>query len=157
MSPASGSSYGRTAVLIALGVLAVTVGATAYLFLAQGHAQALNVGAGPGADACRPAANGLVENRRAITFLVMLSISALLILLFVLGAYLVIRVGRSLARERIGGKPTPYVDAWGSYRLTEEQIAAATAEDKPGSPPQADEPPESNPPPSAPDEPPSGS
>jgi hypothetical protein len=156
MPPVPGSSYGRTAVLIALGVLAVTVGATAYLFLAQGHTQALNVGTRPGPDAGQPA-DGLAENRRALTFLIMVSISALLILMFVLGAYLVIRVGHFLARERVGGKPTPYVDAWGSYRLTDEQIAAATAEGKPGGPPAEDEPPEASPPPSPPAEPPSGS
>ncbi len=149
MSPAPGPSYGRTAVLIALGVLALTVGATAYVFLAHGHAPP----AGLGTDSA-PAGRVPVDERRNLTFLLMISISALLILLFVLGAYLVIRLGHFLARERVGGQPTEYVDAWGSYRLSDEQISAATDEDHPNG---DDEPPGSNPPGQPPDEPLSGS
>lgn len=128
MSPVPGSSRGRAAVLLGLGVLAVTVGATAYLFLAQGHFQSIEVGAGAGPATARTAQS---EGRKVVSYLIIGSISALLILLFVLGAYLVIRVGHLVARERIGGKPTEYVDAWGSYRLTDEQISAATAEGEP--------------------------
>ena len=125
MSSGPGSSYGRTAVLIGLGVLALTVGATAYIFLAHGQGP----GAGLGASSAPDADRGLADARRNTTFLVILSISALLVLLFVLGAYLVIRLGHFLARQRVGGQPTQYVDAWGSYRLTDEQISAATDED----------------------------
>jgi hypothetical protein len=73
----------------------------------------------------------LSEARWLATLLTLLLISALLILLFVLGAYLIIRIGQFVARERVGGTPTAYVDAWQKYRLTDEQIAAATSEDRP--------------------------
>jgi len=72
----------------------------------------------------------------------------LFILLFVIGAYLVIRVGQFVAREQVGGKTTAYVDAWQNYRLTDEQISAATEEPKPDR--------DSNDRPTDPDAPPSG-
>jgi hypothetical protein len=149
MSSGPGSSYGRTAILIGLGVLTLTVGATAYIFLAHGHAP--GAGLGPHAPPDAPA-RGPADARKTATFLLMISISALLILLFALGAYLVVRLGHFLARQRVGGQPTEYVDAWGSYRLTDAQISAATDEDHPD----GDEPPasrSSHPP----DGPPSGS
>jgi hypothetical protein len=150
MSLAGGSSYGRTAVLIALGVLALTVGATAYIFLAHGHGPPAGLGTSSAPGSGRLAA----DQRRAISFLLMISISALLILMFVLGAYLVIRYGRFLARQRVGGQPTEYVDAWGRYRLTDEQISTATDEERP----EGDEgPPNAGSPGQPPDEPPSGS
>jgi hypothetical protein len=58
--------------------------------------------------------------------------SILLIRLFVVGAYLLIRTGRSLSQRRLGGRPTEYVDAWSQYRLSEEQIQSALPEEPPG-------------------------
>jgi len=73
------------------------------------------------------------HSRQLTMLLTLLLISALLILLFVIGAYLVIQMGRLVARARspVGGEPTPYVDAWSNYRLTDEEIAAATSGDSP--------------------------
>ena len=128
MSPAAPQSHGRAVLLLVLGVLLITVCAAVYLYVAQrGGLDA------PETVTTEEQADRLnAEARRLVTLLTLLLISALLILLFVIGAYLVIRVGQSVVRERVGGKTTAYVDVWGSYRLTDAQIDAATAEDKPG-------------------------
>jgi hypothetical protein len=151
MSSPRHTSYGRTATLLVLGVLVVTVCAGVYILLARGAQPPL--GGAVDDDALRA-----IASQRLVTLLTILLISALLILLFVLGAYLLINVGRFVARDRVGGKPTHYVDAWRNYRLTDEEISAATREDG------ADESPDESPPaPDAPspdpdpDEPPPGS
>jgi hypothetical protein len=145
MSPLPSSTYGRAAVLLVLGILALTTCAAVYVFFAQrGHAPAVPGTITGDGDVERVAADA----RRLVTLLTILLISALFILLFVVGAYLVIRVGQFVARDRVGGKTTAYVDAWQNYRLTEEQIAAATEERKPDR--------DSNDRPADPDAPPSG-
>lgn len=115
-------SYGRAALLGVLIALVLTVCAAVYVYVARYGTSGLTVSVGlddPDAEKQRLA--------RHMTLLLILLVSALLILLFVIGAYLVIRVGR-IVRTPVGGRPTEYVDAWQSYRLTEEQIAAATSE-----------------------------
>jgi hypothetical protein len=114
-------STGRAALLLVLIGLLLTVAAGIYLFFAHN----------PGglAPSSEPAAG--IGEKRQFALLLLLLISALLILLFVLGAYLLINVGRLIARDRVGGKPTVYTDAWQNYRLTDEQISAATSEDPP--------------------------
>ena len=151
MSAPRRATYGRTATLLVLGVLILTVCAGVYIFLARGEAP-------PAPGVADEDAVRLAAAKHLITLLTILLISALLILLFVLGAYLLINVGRFVARDRVGGKPTAYVDAWRNYRLTDEQISAATSEDLPGQ--DSDEhPPGPDAPPTDPDstEPPSGS
>lgn len=150
MSSSHHTSYGRTATLLVLGVLILTVCAGVYILLARGGEPPL--GGVMDEDAMRMAAS-----QRLVTLLTILLISALLILLFILGAYLLINVGRFVARDRVGGKPTAYVDVWRNYRLTDEEISAATQEDRPdtdagGSPPAPDTPPSD----SDPNEPPPG-
>jgi hypothetical protein len=114
--------------MLILGVLILTVCSAVYFYLAQ---------------AARPTGAAIldedfsvqfVEQQRLVTLLTILLISALLILLFVVGAYLLINVGRFVARERVGGRTTTYVDAWREYRLTDEQISAATHEEPPAEP-----------------------
>ncbi len=119
------SSYGRTATLIVLAVLLLTVSASVYLYVAV-H----------GLDRAPPAETldynaRLAQIKHVIRLLTILLVSALLILVFVVGAYLVSWAGRFVTRGAVGGKPTPYVDVWQSYRLTDEQIAAATQEEPP--------------------------
>ena len=128
MAPAPPSSHSRTVLLLVLGVLALTTCAGVYLFLAQHARPPSPVG---GITSEEEAERLAADARRLATLLTLLLISALLILLFVLGAYLVIRVGQSVARERVGGEATTYVDAWQNYRLTDEQISAATEEKRP--------------------------
>ncbi|GEM_PF-1097769 len=116
---------GRTALLAGLAVLLVTIGTAVYLVLGQDRL-------GPGGiDPGREGAGRLTTDvRRLAALLTILLVSALLALLFVIGTYVLLRVGRWVARSRLGGSPTPYVDAWSRYRLTEDQISAATAEDQ---------------------------
>ena len=52
--------------------------------------------------------------------------SFLLFLAFLLGSYLIVRVGRALVARRAERGRTEYVDAWSSYRLTQEEIDTAT-------------------------------
>lgn len=125
MSDSPRPSYGRAAVLGVLIALLLTVSVAVGLFLSH-----------YGRNETLPLLQGNVDPAvaKAVQLTVLLTIlliSALLILLFVVGSYLLIRVGRLLAKSTVGGKPTPYVDAWSSYRLTDEQIAAATAEQAP--------------------------
>lgn len=71
--------------------------------------------------------------RQLSYMLAVLLVAALLILLFVISLYLISRIGRALLRKPVGGRPTPYVDAWSQYRLTDEEIEEATREtDGPG-------------------------
>jgi hypothetical protein len=138
--------------LLILGVLLLTTCATVYLLLAQQTRSGMatqSVAMAPTRETIssdEEAERLAADAHRLITLLSVLLISALLILLFVLGAYLVIRVGQFVVRNPVGGKPTDYVDAWSHYRLTDEQISAATAEgkndrDTGSSPPEGDSPP----------------
>ena len=129
MTSAAHSSAGRTVTLAVLGLLLVTVCATVYVFLAQQHGPTPSVGV---ITAEEEAEQAVAQARRLATLLTMLLVSALLILLYMLGAYLVIRVGQAVSRQPVGGRPTRYVDVWSDYRLTEEQISAATSEDEDG-------------------------
>ena len=52
-------------------------------------------------------------------------------LAFLVGSYLMVRVGRYLVDHGTTARQTNYVDAWGSYRLTEAEIEAALREDPP--------------------------
>ncbi len=123
MPSGSHNSLGRIVTLIVLGVLVVTISAAAYLVFSR---------LGPTSFTVAEGEEGLqmAQARRLLALLVMLLVSALLILLFVIGAYFLIRVGRVVAREEPRRPPTDYTDAWGQYRLTDEQIAAATGEDE---------------------------
>ncbi len=122
-------SAGRTATMLVLAALILIVCAAVYLFVAR---PARLPAPTDGVSTTEEAARLVAEARRAALLLTILLISALLILLYVLGAYLVIRIGQMVARHQIGGRPTHYVDAWAQYRLTDEQISAATSEDSDG-------------------------
>jgi hypothetical protein len=115
-------SPGRVAVLVMLGALVLTVSALLYLFLLR---------------MLRPvelqpsAADPVLALRRKLTLLLLIVLGAcLLILVFAIGAYLVLRIGRAVARRQLGGTPTEYVDAWSHYRLSEQDIASATREER---------------------------
>jgi hypothetical protein len=127
MAPPPTPTHGRTATLFVSAILLLTVAGTVYVFLAQNARPPLPAGAVISDEDVDQLA---YEAHQLITLLTILLTSALLILLFFIGAYLVIRVGQFVARDRVGGRPTPYVDAWSAYRLTDDDIAAATGEDK---------------------------
>jgi hypothetical protein len=80
-------------------------------------------------------------DRRNVAYLMMATLAALLTLvIFIVGVFVVKRLGMRLKNFRVGGEPTPYVDTWSQYRLSEEEIAAATADDEPLSGSDDDEP-----------------
>jgi hypothetical protein len=114
-------SYGRAAIIGVLIALALIICAAAYVLVA-GQLAATPVGDGPGASEFEAR-----QAKRLTATLATLIISGLLIVLFVVACYLVIRVGR-MVREPIAGEPTEYVDAWRAYRVSDEQIEAATQE-----------------------------
>ena len=120
MSPTSG----RVTVWLVLGGLLLTVSTALYLFLARSRERAI-------LEAATQPGPPLYEGRRLTIILTVLLVAGLLILAFTLGAYLVVRTGRLISLPQVGGTPTPYVDAWRKYRLTDEQIAAALGDDEP--------------------------
>lgn len=65
--------------------------------------------------------------KRLTLVLSLVLMSGLLLIVFLVATYFLLRAGR-IARAPIGGHPTTYVDAWKQYRVTDEQIAAATEE-----------------------------
>ncbi|MCG3127876.1 MAG: hypothetical protein CHACPFDD_02748 [Phycisphaerae bacterium] len=58
--------------------------------------------------------------------------AALALAAFVIGSYMVIRIGRTLISRDVGGAPTRYVDAWSNYRISDDEIHAATHEQDEG-------------------------
>lgn len=109
--------------------LLLTVCVATYLYVARRLGPQ-----GPGGGRGEPTRDAI--SGELTMLLTLLLGSLLLILLFAIGAYLVLRAGRSLSRNQAGSRPTEYVDAWSKYRLSEEQIKAATDEDRPGPRPQ---------------------
>ena len=83
-----------------------------------------------------PASEGAIDieaseaNVRRLTLMLSIVLASGL---FLVGTYFLLRAGRA-ARTPVGGTPTRYVDAWAQYRLTDEEIAAATAEPPPEPP-----------------------
>lgn len=121
MAKLRSQTYGRAAMIGVLVGLLLLVSAGAYVYVARFGPQVFSPTAidDPALEAQRLT--------RLTVLLTILLISALLILLFVLGSYLLIRIGRIVQRP-LGGKPTEYVDAWSRHHVTDEQIAAATSE-----------------------------
>jgi uncharacterized protein YbjQ (UPF0145 family) len=63
--------------------------------------------------------------RRMTMVLLAVLLTGVLILVFVIGVYLVLRAGQVVRRTRLGGEATEYRDAWAEARVSEEQLAAA--------------------------------
>ena len=57
----------------------------------------------------------------------MLAHSFLMFLAFLLGSYLMVRIGRRVLFQKASGKRSEYIDAWGNYRLSQEEIDTASA------------------------------
>jgi hypothetical protein len=67
----------------------------------------------------------------------MLTHSFLIFLAFLLGSYLMVRIGRRVLYQRPPRRHSRYVDAWGSYRLSQDEIDTAAAELEEDFPPDA--------------------
>lgn len=69
--------------------------------------------------------------RREVAYLMLATLAALVTLvIFILGIFIVKRMGARLRSLRVGGEPTTYVDSWSQYRVSDDEIKAATAEDE---------------------------
>lgn len=66
--------------------------------------------------------------RRMRSLYTTLTVTLLLLLAFVVGTYVMVRVGRAIVRRPRRREPTRYVDAWTGYRLSEQEIERATGE-----------------------------
>ncbi len=66
--------------------------------------------------------------RRVRSLYTTLTVTLLLLLAFVVGTYVMVRVGRAIVRRPRRRQPTRYVDAWTGYRLSEQEIERATGE-----------------------------
>lgn len=86
----------------------------------------------PVAEKAPPAAAQPVAREKQLYGLVRLvAVSAAALVAFVLGSYLMIRAGRAVLPRSGSRTVTKYTDAWSGYRLTQEQIDAATREPPP--------------------------
>jgi len=84
-----------------------------------------------------------VQELRALVAVLMLSF--FLFLTFLIGSYLMVRIGRRMIERKRLRQRTPYVDVWGNYRLTQEQIESAVRQlrdNLPSTPPPDDTDPE---------------
>lgn len=62
-----------------------------------------------------------------------LLLSTMLLLVFFIGAYLILRFGRAVKkRSAKGAAPTAYIDAWAHYRISQEEIDRLTADESSG-------------------------
>jgi hypothetical protein len=114
---------GRTAMMVTLIALLAIVCISVYLFLVRRLHSASPLLQAP------EITRETLRRELSVLLVVMLG-SVLLILLFVIGAYLLIRVGRAVSQKGVGGQPTEYTDAWSRYRLSQEEIEAATREER---------------------------
>ncbi len=76
------------------------------------------------------ATSGLTEEERRHIYGLAAGLAGLLLLVLLLvGVFVILRVGRNLKQRslRKGDQPE-FADAWSSYRISDEQIAQATAE-----------------------------
>lgn len=125
------SSVGRAAVVLVLAGLLLMLSVGVYFFIDR---------------LVQPSRFGADEQENAdtlrakLTLLLAVVLSAiLLIVVFVVAAYLVLRVGRAVAQPRVGGKATEYEDIWSRYRLSDAQVEAAMREEERESEPSDDD------------------
>jgi hypothetical protein len=125
------TTWGRLAVILILAVLCCAVLATTYaLFVKSAAFSSAAQVSGPADAPTGPGADQPRGVRRQLASRISLLLATVLVILaFVIGSYLVIRIGRVVTQRPVGGHPTRYVDAWSGYRLTDEEIAAATEEE----------------------------
>jgi hypothetical protein len=113
---------GRLAVLLIVLALLLVVCVALYFFITNRLAASVaRLAAG---EVSREAV--MAELSRMVAILLG---AALAILAFAIGAYVFIGIGRAISRPAASKEPTKYIDAWGRYRVSDEQIRAATEEE----------------------------
>ncbi|MCH7872168.1 MAG: hypothetical protein IID33_10765 [Planctomycetes bacterium] len=110
---------GRMALLLVLVVLAMTSALAAYAMSVK--LRNLPIVSPP------PEAGGPDPTQRLKLLLALVLAAVLAILAFVVGAYLFIRLGRSLMEKPVSDGPTEFVDVWSQYRVSQEEIDAVDA------------------------------
>ncbi len=128
----TGEVRGRSKRLAALfvvgGLVLLSIGVLYLLYLSQERALA---------EPWRPSPS---PQQRLLAATSVLTFTAIAAIVFLVGSLLMVRAGRLLVARRAARNRTPYVDAWGAYRISQEQIAAATGDrsDSPPGPPPDD-------------------
>ena len=85
---------------------------------------------GPTSGATSQASGHLTPTeRRAVAPLAFALLAVFLLTVLAVALYLLNRVGRALSRPLAGRSVDAYVDAWSHYRLSNEEIERATAEE----------------------------
>ena len=107
---------GRLAFLLVLVVLAMTSALAAYVMFVK--LRELPIVAPP------PGSSGLDPTQKLAVVMMTVLATVLAILAFVVGAYLFIRIGRSLTERRVSDGPTEFVDAWSNYRVSQDELDA---------------------------------
>ncbi len=130
LPPFQDTPQARVVIAVVLVVLVLALAGIGYLLVSQWMLLTSARSAPGAADGARPAVldTRQPEVRRLMYRMAVLLAALLLILIFVVGSYLLIRIGRAITRKPVGGQPTEYVDAWSRYRLSDEEIARATNE-----------------------------
>ncbi len=84
-----------------------------------------------------PEVDLLVKKQQLDALFRMLLHSFFLFLAFILGSYLMVRIGRRVLYHKPHHARTEYHDAWGNYRLSQDEIDTATANLEEDFPPDA--------------------
>jgi hypothetical protein len=130
MLPAGPRPFAPTVVVLTRTVLALAV------MVGGLHLLGRELLSPPVAEEVSPPATQRVPLERRLYGLVrVVAVSAAALTAFIVGSYLMIRAGRAVLPRPGKQTVTEYTDAWSNYRLTREQIEAATRK-----PPQEDEP-----------------
>ena len=109
--------YGRIALILVFVILTLTVAVSLYLAAAPGNAGGLPAGADPERD-----------SQRLLILLLLLLMSGVVICAFLLGAYLLLRAGKTVTKDRVGGAPTAVEDLWSRGRVRQADLDAAEAQ-----------------------------
>jgi hypothetical protein len=82
-----------------------------------------------------PAISGVIPEKNVRPMLHLMSSTLvaafILVMTFVVGSFIMVRAGRYFLDRSPALPRTEYVDAWGRYRISEDEIEAATGEERP--------------------------
>ncbi len=105
---------GRVAMVLVLACLLLLLAFLTYMVRLSWDRMPADAGSGEG-----PALDPV---QRVRLTLAMLLFAVLAILIFVISTYVVIKLGRAVMAKRVAEKPTQYVDVWGGYRVSQQEL-----------------------------------